>query len=276
MDRPTEELVVGRPTRTLRRYVDRYIGYRVTGRPGGIHRGLPSRHMTFIVSIGDSIDVLQQSDPQQAPETYRTVVSGLQASAALIRRRHTEEGVAIELTPLGSRALLDMPAAALWNTSVHLSALNGNEELWERMQEADTWDQRFSECDTVLRRMLGVDRVPAELAYAWEVLVASSGQASVVGLAHEVGYSRQHLTRRFTAELGMGPKLAGRILRFERAKHVLSTDAPGSSLAEVAASCGYYDQAHLSRDFAQFAACSPTQWLKEEVPSFQDDKVPTA
>ncbi len=42
------------------------------------------------------------------------------------------------------------------------------------------------------------------------------------------------------------------------------------SIAQIAATCGYYDQAHLNRDFAELAGCSPTTWLAEEIPSVQD------
>jgi len=42
------------------------------------------RHLTFIDSIGPSVDVVAQTDPRQAPASYRCVLSGLQAGPALI------------------------------------------------------------------------------------------------------------------------------------------------------------------------------------------------
>ena len=35
-------------------------------------------------------------------------------------------------------------------------------------------------------------------------------------------------------------------------------------LAGVAAQCGYFDHAHLDRDFAQFAGINPRGWIAEE------------
>ena len=122
------------------------------GLPPGIHRGLPSRNMTLIASIGAPIDVTVQTSPAQRPASYRCVVSGLQASAAQISLDGTQEGVSIALSPLGCRELLQMPAAELWDLSYELSEVRGpsGDELWERIQYAGDWSQRFAACDRVL------------------------------------------------------------------------------------------------------------------------------
>ena len=64
-------------------------------------------------------------------------------------------------------------------------------------------------------------------------------------------------------------------MRFERARHMIQPGRPSFvTIAQVAAVCGYYDQAHLDRDFAEFAGCSPTRGWREEVPLFQDGDPP--
>jgi AraC-like DNA-binding protein len=266
--------IVQRPAPALTLLIESYVGYRMLGFPAGVHRGLPSRHMTFIVSIGTDIDVAAQTDPRQSPRRYRCVVGGLQASPALIVHDGNQEGVAIQLTPLGSRALLGLPAVALWNTSVELGDVVGSigTELWERLQLVDRWVDRFAACDDVLSRLVREQVVASELQRTWHLLVASSGTATVTDLAADVGWSRQHLTRRFTTEFGLSPKLAGRVVRFERARRMLQATPPFVSIAQVAASCGYFDQAHLTRDFVELAGCPPGRLLAEEdLPSFQDD-----
>jgi AraC-like DNA-binding protein len=262
------------PAPPLRPFIDRYTGYRLTGYPAGLHRGLPSRHMTFIVSIGPPIDVISQTDPQQAPATYRSVVGGLQASSALISHTGHQEGVAVELTPLGSRALFGMPARALWSTAVECADVAGSPglELWERLQGVPGWEARFATCDEVLTRLLDTELVASpELRHAWRSIVRSGGATPIGTLAADVGWSRQHLARRFGGEFGLGPKLAARVVRFERARKMLQSTPSFITIAQVAATCGYYDQAHLDRDFAELAGCSPTTWLADELPSFQDD-----
>jgi AraC-like DNA-binding protein len=262
-----------RPAPALSNIIERYLGYRITGYPPGLHRGLPSRHMTLIVSIGDPIDVVAQTDPGQAPDRYGVVVGGLQASSALIAHDGNQEGVEIELTPVGCRTLLGLPARELWNRSVELHDVIGGvgRELWERLQGVTAWDDRFAVCDRVLGPLVTEAVVAPELRRSWDVLVATGGAVNVADLAGEVGWSRQHLTRRFGAEFGPGPRLAGRVVRFERARRMLAGTPSFVSIAQVAATCGYYDQAHLTHDFVELAGCPPTALLAEELPSFQDD-----
>jgi len=269
---PQQTWVLGTPAARLRPFVERYVGYRMLGYPPGLHRGLPSRHMTFIASIGEPIHVVAQTAPSQPPRSYATVLGGLQASTALIEHDGNQEGVAIELTPLGSRTLFGMPASELWDLSLELNEVIGGAgaELWERLQAPGAWDDRFTACDDVLLRLAGDCCVAPELQHCWEALVDSGGQLSVNQLASEMGYSRQHLRRRFNDEFGLSPKLAARIVRFERARRMLHSRASTSAMADVAAACGYYDQSHLHRDFADLAGCTPREWLGEDLPKFQD------
>ncbi|MFN0090060.1 MAG: helix-turn-helix domain-containing protein [Acidimicrobiales bacterium] len=272
-DMAEDEWVVGLPAPSLRAFVRSYVGYRTVGQAPRLHRGLPSRFLTMIVSIGPPIEVAAHTDRAQPPARYRAVLSGLQASPALIADPGHGAGVAIELSPLGLRNLLGMPAAALWNTSYELADIAGplGDELWQRAQGA-TWPEVFAACDDVLERLAAPDRAaPPELAHAWRLLARSGGAAPIGSLAADVGWTRQHLAARFRRELGLSPKLAARVIRFERARRMLRAVPAHVTIAQVAASCGYYDQAHLNRDFAAFAGASPSRWAADErLPSFQD------
>ena len=262
-----------RPAPAVRPLIDAYVGYRIAGRPG-LHRGLPSRHLTLIVSIGEPIDVLAQTDPRQPPDRYRFVAGGLQARPAVITTPAVQEGIAVELTPLGCRALLGMPAAELWDTSVEAVDVLGPAafELWERLHHLGDWPARLAATDDVLGRLVASSHAPPpapELSGAWELLVGSGGTVGVADLAGQVGWSRRHLSAQFTSEFGLSPKLAARVVRFERATGLLRS-ARRPALAEVAAVCGYYDQPHLNRDFLELAGCPPGEWLAAELPSVQD------
>jgi AraC-like DNA-binding protein len=86
-------------------------------------------------------------------------------------------------------------------------------------------------------------------------------------LAKEIGWSRQHFRERFHGALGITPKTAARIFRFERAVRLMKEKR--SSLAHVAADCGYHDQAHMTLEWNAFAGCTPKVWIDRELPFFQ-------
>jgi AraC-like DNA-binding protein len=76
----------------------------------------------------------------------------------------------------------------------------------------------------------------------------------VDGLADEVGWSRKRLWSRFRAQLGITPKRAAQLVRFDHAAHLL---AAGHALAGVAGESGYAGQSHLHREVKAFAGLTP-------------------
>lgn len=84
-------------------------------------------------------------------------------------------------------------------------------------------------------------------------------------MAERSGWSRRRLTTVFTAEYGMGPKQAARLFRFDHARRRLEA---GGAIADVAAACGYADQAHLTREFRDFTGHPPREFLTVRAAEF--------
>ncbi|MGH8974309.1 MAG: helix-turn-helix domain-containing protein [Acidimicrobiia bacterium] len=279
MAEPVVEMVTGSPAPPLRDLIGTYAGYRQEGVAQRFHRGLPSRHLTIVLSLDRPLDIATMPDPATGgPASFWALAGGLHAAPVLIRHDGYQHGVHIELTPLGARSLLGLPAGALASDVVDLGEFLGRRavELTDRLHGAGTWTERFGIIDDVLIRAVSTARrppvAPPEVSEAWRLLVASAGAVEVAALAGEVGWSRRHLAERFRSELGLPPKVAARVLRFERACRLLRSSPPGRrpGLAELAAECAYYDQAHLNRDWRELAGCSPTTWMAEELPFVQD------
>ncbi len=98
---------------------------------------------------------------------------------------------------------------------------------------------------------------PAEICLAWQALRRSYGLAGIAAIAREVGWSERHLAKQFRTEIGLTPKTAGRVIRFDRARRMLWR----TNGADAAARCGYADQSHFVRDFIAFAGRGPRAWL---------------
>ncbi|HZX02368.1 helix-turn-helix domain-containing protein [Kribbella sp.] len=260
------------PHPALRPYVGDVIGYASAADPPELHRGLPSRYLTLVVTLDEPLGVAWPGGPV---EKYDAMIGGLHSTAVQIGRTPSRAGVQLSLTPAAARTLLGLPPGELGSTVLGLDELLGRRsaELTEQLREAPTWAARFDLLEALLLQRLR-DRRPAavrpELGWAWLRLCESGGALGVHRLATEVGWSRRHLTERFTAEFGLPPKVAARVLRFERVTAHLRRD-PRARLADVSAAAGYADQAHLSREFRAIAGCPPRQWMAEELPNLPTD-----
>jgi AraC-like DNA-binding protein len=197
----------------------------------------------------------------------------LHAAPAGIRHDGNQFGIQLELTPAGSRVLFGMPAAELARTVCPFDAVAGPAagSLPDRLRSQGSWTDRFRVLDQVLTGWLRDPTGPRdEVARAWAVLACADGLVDVGSIAAEVGWSRRHLGQQFRQEFGLPPKVVARVMRFERAK-ALMTAGSAPDLAAVAATAGYSDQPHLTREWRDLAGSTPAGWLRgEEFPFVQD------
>lgn len=252
---PSSEIRTSQPLAALRRYIARYVGYRLQDYPVGVHRGLPTKLLTFVVQL----------------DRPRAFVAGLRTSAVLLPHQGFHYGIAIELTVRGARALLATPAGALTELVVDLSDLLGPSarSLSDRLATCCSWEGRFALLDELFLTSLDRTREPApEVVHAWGVLARSSADIKVESLARSVGWSRRHFSEIFGREVGLPPRQLLRVIRFERSCQLVR--APGrAAMTEIALRSGYFDHAHLLHEWHALAGARPDQWLAEELLSVQ-------
>jgi transcriptional regulator GlxA family with amidase domain len=95
-----------------------------------------------------------------------------------------------------------------------------------------------------------------EVAEAWRLVLATHGRVRVQALAEHVGWGRRRLLSAFSGEVGLGPKAAARVARFDHSRALVER---GRSLADAAYAGGYADQAHLAREWMSLAGRTPTE-----------------
>ncbi|MFI6515832.1 helix-turn-helix domain-containing protein [Spirillospora sp. NPDC050679] len=182
---------------------------------------------------------------------------GIGTGGAVWARGQDVECVQVRLSPAIARAVLGVSPAELDGAVVALDDLWGREvaQIRERLNDASCWQDRFALTDALLaRRYEAGTTADPEVSWAWERIVATRGLVRVDGLAAEIGWSRKRLWSRFRSQLGLPPKRAARLVRFDHAAHRL---VAGEEAARVAAESGYTDQSHLHRDVAAFTGTTP-------------------
>ncbi|WP_141576221.1 AraC family transcriptional regulator [Actinomadura sp. WMMA1423] len=263
-DRPVELsdrggwwLARGRPHPALRPFLRSYDGYWETEAVPTRMRTLPTRTTVVILNLGPPLH-LEVPHPGVRDRAYGSFVAGMHDGHGMYLSPGGQRGIQLDVTPLGAYTLLGVPMAHLTNAAADLPDLLGREAraLVERLGAAPGWGARFDILDAFLLRRLDIGPVPdREVVRAWRLLTGDPA-VSVAGIAADVGWSRKHLTARFREQAGLPPKVMARVLRFQRAVDLL---LGGAGLAEAALACGYYDQAHLNREFRALSGCTPTE-----------------
>ncbi|WP_226345227.1 helix-turn-helix domain-containing protein [Agilicoccus flavus] len=248
------------------------VGYRSFGLPVGVHLGVPSGTVTFILSLDGPVLGADCAADVAGGRLDRAdvLLAGLHDTATHVVQPARQEGVQLALDPRAARALFGLPAAELpQGIGDALSVDPRWRRLLEAVGETSDWGRRFALVAGEVRRRAAEERSGPrpETAHAWTLLARSRGTAGIDDVARAVALSGRQLRAEFRREYGVGPKQAARLMRFEHATARLAAAVRAGavpSLAEVAADCGYADQSHLARDVRGYLGLAPSAWLSQE------------
>ncbi len=250
------EMVTRTAPAALADYAFEYIGYH---NEAAAYRQIttPSGGVVLILNLGDPYRI--QNEARGSVTSYDSFIAGLSDTPGYVEGTGVSAGVQVNLTPIGARLLTGLPMHELTNTVLTAGDAFGAEggELIERLREAPNWSARFLAIDRFVRaRLLVASDRPEAMLWAYSTLRRTAGAASIGSLAEALGYSQKRLIAQFREHLGLPPKTLARVMRFERAVGMIRK-AEGVDWAQVVLDCGYYDQAHLIREFKQFAGMTP-------------------
>jgi AraC-like DNA-binding protein len=231
-----------------------------------LRRELPSQFVNVLIGLGEPLVLFSgERGPQRRVASF---VTGLQSYAAITQRNGHQRGVHIELSPLAAFAIFGHPMHELTDKLIDLSDLFGRTTalLCEQLAETPEWPLVFDRLSAALAGHSANGPVPSRtVVHAWRSLRASNGSVPIARLVADSGHSHRHLTAQFREQIGMTPKAVARLLRFEYSLALLRSE--GAQLADVAGIAGYYDQAHLNRDFRALAGSSPRAVLAGMFPA---------
>jgi AraC-like DNA-binding protein len=190
---------------------------------------------------------------------------GQMLAPAVIAPDGDADVVAIRFEPFGAHALIGTPQTETADLIVDAGALG---EPWlnravRAAEAADSADAAVKILETALIARLERTRhqhaPDARVIAATRALIASAGRLSVDATARRAGTSTRQLERLFQQQIGTSPKRFARVLRFQHAASNIIDGAP-APLADISTASGYFDQAHMIRDFVTFAGTTPGQF----------------
>ncbi len=204
--------------------------------PGTVHRVLPDGCADLLLTKSGAGATLEAVGPMTRFADH-AVLEG-------------QSVIGVRFRPGRWSGVLDVPGDRMVDTVVPLEDLWGPraKALADRLAHTGSAE----ECARLLEGELPAQSAgPVERAVAF--LERAAGLVEVDDLAREAGLSSRQLRRVFLERTGLTPKFLARVLRFRNA----AARAGTAGAADLALDCGYYDQAHLIRDFQEFAGRTP-------------------
>ncbi len=170
--------------------------------------------------------------------------------------------ISVRFRPGGLAAFLAMPAHELTDSTLSIVDGLGREgdELESRLFDERTEpQQQVAVLDSFFLRHLTDLSTQSIARYIACLIEEQDGQIAIAQISQEMGYSIRSIDRFFRDVYGYSPKFYARVVRFQRALSLMIQN-PDSSLLDIAHQCGYYDQSHFNKEFADFTGDSPENY----------------
>jgi AraC-like DNA-binding protein len=191
-----------------------------------------------------------------------SVVHGPQSTYYVAGPKPNGGTVGVSFRPGAAGAVLGVSMAELLDRHVTLDAIWGKrgEELRHRLVSAADPQVMFRILEqTLSARIHRPLLIHPAVAHALASRSADEAPRRIAEVQRASGYSPRHFIALFRSAVGLNPKQYYRIQRFNFAVRSMATGG-GQCLGDIAAAGGYSDQAHLTREFREFAGVAPTQY----------------
>jgi AraC-like DNA-binding protein len=219
-------------------------------------RILPDGCVEVILSFADRfVEIGGRSDERLQPSRF---LVGQMTRPVIIKPTGSVRLIGIRFHPGGTAPFLRLPMHEATDQIIELGAIASDlEREFIAAAEADaSLLLKIAAIERMLLKRLSARGHDLRLVALTAWIVRAAGSVPVDRLAAEAGISTRQLRRRFLMEVGVGPKLLCRLLRFQQVFRAVDRNV--TEWAAIALECGYYDQAHLINDFRQFAHQTPS------------------
>lgn len=256
------------PQPPLNSYIDVFWLYEDYTPAHAKERVLPTGTVELSINLRD--DTIRIYDPQ-SPERFQQfqgcVLSGARSEFLVIDTVCQASIIGVHFKPGGAFPFVDMPIDALKNMTVSLETLWGNAavELREQLMEAPTAQRKFQVLEHFLLSRMADSLTPhPAVAFALKEFQRIPQLRTMADVTKSLGFSSRRFIELFRHEVGVTPKRFCRIQRFQKVLHCIENGGQ-IDWADVAAACGYFDQAHCINDFRAFSGLNPTTYLAQDI-----------
>lgn len=255
------------PQAPLGRYVHMLWYWQGYHPPHPKERILPCGTMELVINLADERLCLYYPDEGYQPRSfYGPIVAGARSRFFLVDTVRPASILAVWFKPGAAQPFFNVSARDLHNLHVPLEALWGAQaafDLYHQLLEAPTAAARFHLLEAALcARLANAAERHHAVEYALSAFSVVPHDYSVSRVVEQIALSPTRFIQVFSEDIGLTPKLFCRVQRFQAAVQRIAR-RQSTSWAEVAAACGYFDQAHLINEFQALAGITPTLYFPQ-------------
>jgi AraC-like DNA-binding protein len=230
-------------------------------------RLMPDGSVELVINLKeDEARIYDRENLDKCERLPGTVLCGPHSSFFVIDTAQQDSVMGVHFKPGGAFPFFKMPAAELHNLHVSLEDLWGHEAglLRQRLLEARTPEKKFQVLEECLlaRAFRPLER-HRSVDFALALFRNIHTAPAISEVVDQIGISSRRFIQLFSNEVGLTPKLFSRVRRFQTVLQEIQTGSE-FSWGDMAASCGYFDQAHFIHDFKEFSGINPTTYMAQK------------
>jgi AraC-like DNA-binding protein len=190
----------------------------------------------------------------------RIFLAGTLTRPWLLRAGSRVRTIGVRFRPGAAAMLFRISMANATDRELPLSDLVGPaaaKAFARLVRSPQTEARRFSAIEEwLVARLAGTHAHRGRAGHVVDLILRTRGQARIDAIAQSLGWSPRRIERAFLREIGVRPKLYARIVRLNAVLAKLDATERASAV-DLALEAGYFDQAHLLRDFRLLAGRTP-------------------
>lgn len=251
------------PAPPLSEFIDCFWHCEDYNAPHAKERLLPTGSMELVISLRDKIPLYEDGGDHENQSYSHCIASGVYSESMVINTASLAAMIGVHFRPGSIVPFFQLPANELHNLPVPLDNLWGSKahDLHHRLLEAKTVQARFAILEKSLLACVARSEAPhPAVAFALDQFHRIPHTQTIADVSEQIGLSQKRFIRTFREEVGLTPKLYCRIRRFQEVLRQINKGQP-IAWVDIAASCGYFDQAHFIHDFQAFSGLNPSTYL---------------
>jgi AraC-like DNA-binding protein len=226
---------------------------------------LPDGGVNLVIELNDNTvnTIYPGENLLEKLEVRRAWISGLQKQAILYKNNTESSIISVRFTTGGFFCLTRIPITALDHVGLEAEALLGNSfrNLYQRIINASNPSEMFAFIEEYFLQY----RMDHSTEHEIVRFIDENIDKPIDWLVHKSGYSQKHVIHLLKKHTGFSPKYLQRLYRFHQVVKEAQNQKSRIDWFSVVHRYGYYDQAHLIKDFSHFSGISPTDYINSQL-----------